>query len=98
MSCHGLPKDVGRRAHTPRMQRVCQHCDLNEIGDEKHMVFACTAVQHIRERHAGLFSASIVTMLDFMWQADLVGVAKFVMDCLDFFHADVGNTVASDQP
>ena len=80
------------------MQRVCQHCDLNEIGDEKHMVFACNAVQHIRERHAGLFSASIVTMLDFMWQADLVGVAKFVMDCLDFFHADVGNNRTSDQP
>ncbi len=82
----------------PRMQRVCPHCDLHEIGDEKHMVFTCVALQHIRERHAGLFSASIVTMLDFMWQADLVGVAKFVMDCLDFFHADVGNSVASDQP
>ena len=97
MGCHGLPKDVGR-ASVPRMQRVCPRCDLHEIGDEKHMVFTCTALQHIRERHAGLFSASIVTMLDFMWQADLVGVAKFVMDCLDFFPADVGNNVASDQP
>ena len=45
---------------------------------------------------AGL--AEMMCMLDFMWQADLVGVAKFVMDCLDFLHADVGNNVASDQP
>ena len=60
------------------MQRVCQHCDLNEIG------IACNAIQHIRERHAALFSVSIVTVLDFMWQADLVGVAIFVMNCLDF--------------
>ena len=77
MGCHGLPKDVGQRASMPRMQRVCQHCDLNEIGDEKHMVFACNAIQHIRERHAGLFSvciqcchcatsSSVLTSLDFM--------------------------------
>ncbi len=48
--------------------------------------------------HAGLFSASIVTMLDFMWQADLVGVAKFVVDCLDYMHADVGTDGTSHQP
>lgn len=68
MGCHGLPKDVGRRTAIPRMQRVCQKCDLNEIGDEQHLIFTCPAVQHVRDRYAGLFSGSTHTMLDFMWQ------------------------------
>ncbi len=45
-----------------------------------------------------LFSASIHTMLDFMWQEDLVGVAKFVMDCFDVITADVGDGRTSHQP
>ena len=36
-----------------------------------------------------LFSASIHTMLDFMWQEDLVGVARFVMDWFNVITADV---------
>ena len=33
-----------------------------------------------------------------MWQADFVGVAKFVMDCSDSFHADVRTIITSNQP
>lgn len=98
MGCHGLPKDVGRRTATPRMQRVCQQCDLNEVGDEQHLIFACTAVQHVRDRYLGLFSESIHTMLDFMWQDNLVEVAKFVMACFDVIAADAGDDTTSHQP
>ena len=37
-------------------------------------------------------------MLDFMWQEDLVGVAKFVRDCFDVITADVGHDRTSNQP
>ena len=80
------------------MQRVCQKCDLNEIGDEKHLIFTCPVVRHVRDRNVALFSASIHTMLDFMWQEDLVGVAKFVMYCFDVITADVGDDRTSNQP
>lgn len=100
VGCHGLPKDLGRRSGVPRLQRVCQKCDLHEIGDEHHLVFTCTAVQHVRERYVGLFSPSIVTMLDFMWQPDLVGVANFVKECFDVIYADahVRSDRTSHQP
>ena len=35
----------------------------------------------------GLFGADIVTMQQFMWQLDIVGVAHFVMDCFDYLDA-----------
>ena len=98
MGCHDLPKDIGRRRAVPRMQRVCQKCHFNEIGDEKHLIFTCPAVRHVRDRNVALFSASIHTMLDFMWQEDLVGVAKFVMDCFDVITADVGDDRTPNQP
>ena len=91
-------KDIGRRSAVPRMQRVCQKCTLNEIGDEKHLIFACPAVHHVRDRYAGLFSESVHTMLDFMWQDDLVEVAKFVMDCFDVMSAAVEDDRTSNQP
>ncbi len=53
---------------------------------------------YVRDRYAGLFSESIHTMLDFMWQENLVEVAKFVMDCFDFLAADVGDDRTSNQP
>ncbi len=91
MGCHGLPKDAVRRTSRARMRRVCQNCALNQIGDEQHLIFACTAVQHVRDRCAGLFCESLHTMLDFVWQENLVEVAKFVMDCFDVIAADVGD-------
>jgi hypothetical protein len=57
------------------------------IGDERHLVFECPALQSIRDRYPGLFGADIVTMQQFMWQLDIVGVAHFVMDCFDYLDA-----------
>ena len=41
-----------------------------------------------------LFGADIVTMEQFMWQLNIVGVAHFVMDCLDYLDA----ATSSNQP
>jgi hypothetical protein len=56
-------------------------------GDERHLVFECLALQSIRDRYPGVFGADIVTMQQFMWQLDIVGVAHFVMDCFDYLDA-----------
>jgi hypothetical protein len=44
--------------------------------------------------YSGLFGADIVTMRQFMWQVDIVGVAHFVMDCFDVLDA----ASSSNQP
>ncbi len=87
MGCHSLPNVSGRWARVPRPQRLCMRCAQQIIGDERHLVFECPALQSIRDRYPGVFGADIVTMQQFMWQLDIVGVAHFVMDCFDYLDA-----------
>ena len=87
MGCHSLPIVMGRRSGVPRSQRVCLQCDLHVVGDERHMVFDCTALQPVRERYLDLFGPNIITMQQFMWQRDLIRVAHFVLACFDSLHS-----------
>jgi hypothetical protein len=96
MGCHDLPNVLGRRTRVPRAQRLCLHCDQHVLGDERHLIFECSAVQFLRTKYQALFGVDIQTMLQFMWQLDIVGVAHFVMDCLDYMHGTVDGT--SNQP
>ena len=56
-------------------------------------------MQHIRYRYPGLFGQNAGTMVQFMWQADMHGVAKFVADCLGVYvSTDPEGDQAPDQP
>ena len=93
------PRDVGTRTAIPRSQRSCHVCSVGQPGDEYHLVFECRGLQHIRDRYPGLFGHHAETMIQFMWQADLHGVAKFVTDCLGvYYDTDPDRGRASDQP
>ena len=72
---------------------------MGSLGDEKHLVFECPALQCLRDTYPHLFTGD-PTMRQFMWQADLVGVAKFVDACLEMVYAAGPSSVgqASDQP
>ncbi len=87
MGCHGLPVDVGIPTSTgiPRTQRVCPWCPLQEVGDERQLVFTCPALEHICLRYRHLFTSRTGTMVQFLWQDDLVSVARFIADCFDHF-------------
>ena len=62
-------------------------CAQQVIVDKHHLVFECPALQSIRDKYPGLFGADIVSMQQFMWQLDIVGIAHFVMDCFDYLDA-----------
>ena len=98
MGCHGLPRDTGSWARIPRADRVCTLCGPGSLGDEKHLVFECPHLQPIRDKYPSLFQCP--TMLQFFWQADLIGVTKFVSECLDvMLGADSDDqSQTSDQP
>ena len=74
--CHGLPKDVGSQSGVPRHQRVCQLCGTG-FGDEMHLVFKCAAMADLRGQFPDIFQPH-QTMQQFMWQPNLLQVAKFV--------------------
>jgi hypothetical protein len=71
-----LTKAGTARPKIPRMSRICEHCTMNEIGDEMHLVFECPAVQHVRDQHAHLFTFSTSTMRTFLWRDDIISVVK----------------------
>ena len=87
LGCHGLPIATGRfagAAHVDRAQRVCLSCNAGALGDERHLMFECTALASLRSRYAGLFTSSTDTMRSFFAQPDRMGVFHYVIDCLDF--------------
>ena len=64
------------------------------LGDERHLLFECPAVQSFRDQSPALYGAAIQTMQQFMWQLDVASVALFVMDCSD----DLDAVSTSNQP
>ena len=74
--CHGLPKGIGSQSGVPRHQRVCQLCGTG-FGDEMHLVFASAAVADLRGQLPDIFQPH-QTMQQFMWQPNLLQVAKFL--------------------
>ena len=83
----------------PRLQRVCQKCDGAVLGDERHLIFECQALDQLRAQYAHLFQAQ--TMLAFMWQEDVVSVARFIREALSiltFDAVDAASDDSSNQP
>ena len=81
MGCHSLPIVRVRRSGVPRHLWLCSYCASHSVGDERHFVFDCVALQPIRVMYLDLFGPAMVTMQQFMWQDNLVRVARFVFDC-----------------
>jgi len=73
---------------------ICQLCTSGTVGDEKHLIYDCPELQCLREQWPHLFEGP-QTMLAFMWQDDLIGVAKYVNACVLQMNPQ---GQASDQP
>ena len=95
MGCHKLPRDTGCWLRVPGLNRFCTLCQQGVLGDEKHLVFECPALQDLRDMYENLFQAPQGdAMILFKWQDDMVGLAWFI-------DASAGPPVgaqASDQP
>ena len=87
MGCHNLPWDLGRRQGIPRLHRVCTLCAGENPGDEQHVVFECPGLQDIRDRYQNLFGEHAATMLQFMWQDDIRGVASLSKNAWEYIMA-----------
>ena len=84
MGCHRLPRDTGAWVGIPRLHRVCNIRQHRTIGDEKHLVFECPALQDLRDKRPHLFDgAQTNAMVLFMWQDDITGVVRFIDECLE---------------
>ena len=80
--------DVIGRILSHAMTVLCTRCQDGR-GDEKHMVFECSALQHIRDEYPALFAGDH-TMRSFMNQADQRSIIHFISECLDCSNHMVG--------
>jgi len=86
LGCHQLPIIVMRNNNVPRAQRLCVKCASGALGDEQHLLFDCPFVACVRAEYAHLFTPGC-TMLEFMQQRDIRGVACFILACLKIYLA-----------
>ena len=86
----------------PGQDRIFTMCQQSVLGDEKHLLFDCPALQDLRDRNKNLFQApQCDAMSRFMWQDDIIGVARFIDARLERVYTSTGPPVgdqASDQP
>ena len=50
ISDHNLGIETGRYNKINREQRICKHCNKNEIDDEEHFFLSCSKNEPIRKR------------------------------------------------
>ncbi len=89
LSYHSLPIETGRHHRPPilRSSRLCPHCPLDSVGDERHLVFECPIFQPLTDKYYTLFSSRTSSMQSFFAQKDRMSVYKFISDCLDVINA-----------
>ena len=65
--------------NSPTLQQLCA---TGALGDERHVIFECPKLQYLGAQWSHL-SQGPELMQAFMWQDNLIGVAKFVNMCLN---------------
>ena len=69
-------------------------CQQGVLGDEKHLVFKCPALQELRDKNKHLIKAPHGdAMILSIWQDDTIGVARFVDACLERVYISAGPPV-----
>ena len=77
-----LQVETGRRHSQSRVARVCPHCEGGHVGDERHLIHECPALEHVRRRHGRIYTGSRSAMRVFMWHKDQKAVASCLLQLL----------------
>ena len=96
LGAHSLLVVVSCRTGTPRAQRLSQHCDQHAVGDERHMMFECPALQAVRDTM--LHCLPVVQALQQELCGGTTGVAQFVVDLPCLLDPPGVDDVPSHQP
>ena len=63
-----------------REDRLCHHCDMNEVEDEEHNLLRCPKFDSIRFRYGQLFPCR---SLEDLFQNEQATIARFIEECHD---------------
>jgi hypothetical protein len=55
---HKLPIEIGRWNYTNRNNRICTHCNKNELGDEFHYILDCPFFEQDRNIYIPIYKGN----------------------------------------
>ncbi len=87
LGSHDLQVQTGAWTHIPRYLRSCDFCHSNAVDDEYHVIFECTAVQHIRQQYMHLFRGTHIvpgSVQSFMSGNDQLQLVNFIWNVTRF--------------
>ena len=70
MGSHHLPVEEGRHFILPRASRVCNLCNTDALGDERHILLECTALADLRLQFSSLLLSCSSVMRRLFWAKD----------------------------
>ena len=69
---------------SPGCRGSATYVSIGPLGMRSNLVFECPALQDLRDKRPHLFDgAQTDAMVLFMWQDDMIGVVRFIDDCLE---------------
>ena len=83
MGSHHLPVEEGRHFNLPRASRVCNLCNTDALGDERHMLLECPALADLRLQFSSLLLPCSGVMRRLLWAKDQHEVCRYIIACLD---------------
>ena len=81
---HKLPIDIGRWNNTNRNNRICTHCNKNELGDEFHYILDCPFFEQDRNIYIPKYYYSRPNVLKYSLllsskeKSELIKLSKFI--------------------
>ena len=82
LGSHHLAVCTGRYRHQEYSSRICTRCHSNQVDDEHHMIFDCTALDHLRANVC--FTHEATTVEGFMQRIDQQQNLMFIMQSMKF--------------
>ena len=83
MGSHHLPVEEGCHFNLPRASRVCNLCNTDALGDERHMLLECPALADLRLQFSSLLLPCSGVMRRLLWAKDQHEVCRYIIACLD---------------
>ena len=78
-----LPVEEGRHFNLPRASRLCNLCNTDALGDERHMLLECPALADLRLQFSSLLLPCSSVMRRLLWVKDQHEVCRYIIACLD---------------
>ena len=83
MGSHHLPVEEDRQFNLPRASRVCNLCNTDALGEERHMLLECPALADLRLQFSSLLLSCCSVMRRLLWAKDQREVCRDIVACLD---------------